>query len=757
MFEDGIRYSSAIVFKIINMVSVMNISKKELKVIVLTSPITGSFSAVYAAEEIHREDRLQEIVVTAPFQQSEAQTVLPIGILSGEALREKVGNSLGETLKNEIGVANASFGTGVGHPVIRGQTGNRVSILQNGVGVTDASNVSPDHAEGVETILADRLEVIRGPSTLLYGSGAVGGVVNVIDNRIPERLIEETEFTLEQSYNSVNEENKTVFRLDTASGNFAFHLDAFRRENENVEIDGFAIDEAAVEALEELIEHAHEHEEGEEGEEEHEHEEEEFENTNGFIGNSDGEADGATAGFSWVGDSGFIGFSISELESDYGLPPGTHSHAHDEEHEEGEEEEEEHEHEEEVEFVRIAMEKTRYDLKGEYSFQNSWIDSIRGSVGFTDYEHREIEIFEDGEREVGTFYSNEGAEGRFTLTRTESNNWTGVWGLQFSDTEFSATGEEAFIPRTDINAMGIFGVERYSSGNIIAELGIRIENNDIDPGSSCGFDDSSTSLSGSLLYDLDSDSNLLFGLSRSERAPTVEELFSNTDVATCARKADDEDLILHAATGLLEIGNPLLEKETSRNIELGYRRHAGSVTGELSIYRNEIDDYIFLDVTGEEHEEQPIGTYLARDAKFTGIEGEISFSLFENLTSTLELSLFGDLVRAEFDAGGNVPRIPAAKLGGELRYFGDRWSTHLHLTQVSDQDDAGELELPTDGYTLLSFYADYHWPVANDSELRVFLRADNLLDESVRNHTSFLKNYSPEPGRSVQLGVRFEY
>ncbi|MEQ8954599.1 MAG: TonB-dependent receptor, partial [Gammaproteobacteria bacterium] len=584
--------------KYIHMVSVMKYIVKKRVGQVFGICCANVILAAEAAEEVHREDRLEEIVVTAPFQQTEAQTALPIGILSGEALREKVSNSLGDTLKNEIGVASASFGSGVGHPVIRGQTGNRVSILQNGVGVTDASNVSPDHAEGVEAILAERLEVIRGPSTLLYGSGAVGGVVNVIDNRIPERLVEQTEFMLDQSYNSVNEENKTVVRLDAATENFGFHLDAFRRESDNVEINGFAIDEAALEALEQLL-----------GEHEEDHEEE-LENTNGFIGNSDGEANGTTTGFSWVKDNGFIGLSISDLENTYGLPPGTHSHAHhDEEEEEGEEE---------VEFIRIDMEKTRYDLKGMRSFQDSWIDNIRASIGFTDYEHREIEIFEDGARAVGTLFSNEGAEGRLSLTRTETADWTGVWGLQFSDTEFSAIGEEAFIPRVDISSLGLFGVERYYRGNFTAELGVRVENNEVDPASSCNLDATSISMSGSVLYDLNPDTNLLFGLSRSQRAPTVEELYSNIDVASCARRADDEDLVLHAATALLEIGNPLLDKETSKNIEFGLRRHSGPVTGELSLYYNQIDDFIYLDITGEDHEEQPIAGYFARDVNFRG-------------------------------------------------------------------------------------------------------------------------------------------
>ena len=207
------------------------------------------------------------------------ETALPVTVLAGEALYEDVGDSLGETLKHQIGLNSASFGPAVGQPVIRGQTARRVMVLQNSVGVTDVAAFSPDHVNAVEAILAERIEVVRGPSTLLYGSGAIGGVVNVIDNRVPESLPDQTQFSLRQTSNSVNSGANTAVQLDAATGNFAFHVSAYRRDNDNVEIKGFAIDEVAVEALEELVaEHLEEegHHEEEEGHEE-DHDEEEVE------------------------------------------------------------------------------------------------------------------------------------------------------------------------------------------------------------------------------------------------------------------------------------------------------------------------------------------------------------------------------------------------------------------------------------------------------------------------------------------------
>jgi iron complex outermembrane receptor protein len=700
----------------------------------------------------HLEDRLESIVITAPFQASEAQTALPIGILSGEALREKAANSLGATLQNEIGMANASFGTGVGQPIIRGQTGNRVSILQNGISLTDASNVSPDHVNGTEALLADRIEVIRGPSTLLYGSGAVGGVVNVIDNRIPSELTDHPHFQVEQTHNSVNDENKTVMRLDASVGNFGFHLDAFNRDNNNVEVRGLAIDEAAVEEIEELAEALIG---GDHGDEHSEEGEPEFDNSNGFINNSDGKGQGFTIGGSYVGDSGFLGFSVAEIENEYGLPPGAHAHG-EEDHGDEDHDEEEHE-EEEVEFVRIGMEQTRYDFRGQYSFTNGWIESVKASVGYTDYEHRELEVFEDGAVEVGTLFSNEGTEARFEFKRAATGNWEGVWGLQLSDTEFSAIGEEAFIPRSDISSVGLFGVERYTMDSITAEIGFRFEDNDVDPDGACNNSETALSVSGSVLYDIDDQSNFLVAAARSERAPSVEELFSNVAIADCSPVADNEDLVLHAATSLYEVGNTQLDKEVSNNIEFGYRRHSGPITGEFSAYYNQIDDYIFLGLTGESVDEQFIANYQSGDATFSGLEAEVSVAIYESNGVSGELSFFGDIVNAEFDAGGNVPRIPPAKIGAELRYFADNWSAHIHATRFGAQDDAGLLELETAGYTLVSIYADYHVPVGGDSEFKLFARGDNLLNEEIRNHASLLRNFAPEPGRGITLGLRFEY
>lgn len=733
--------------------------------------------------EDHRDAHhqyMEEVVVTAPFKTTAAETMQPINVLTGEALLEEIADTLGETLKGEIGINSASFGSGVGHPIIRGHTGNRIGVLQNGVGTTDVSNQSPDHAEGVEVSFANRIEIIRGPASLLYGSGAIGGVINVIDRRIPETIPSKPAVIVEHTYNDNTSGDRTMFRLDAGTGNFAFHLEGFQRSSDTVEIPGFAIDEAAVEALEALA-HAHEgeHEEEEhhddESHEEDDHgDEEAFPNTKGFIGNSDSESDSGSIGVSFIGERGFIGFSTSKLNNKYGLPPGSHTHAHGDEEEEHHDEdgehgegghedehaeeghEDEHGHGEEVEFVRLDIEQTRHDLRAGIGFSKGFIESVRASLAYTDYAHDEIEYFEDGGQVVGTVYSNEGYEGRVTFNRRATGAWSGVYGLQFTDNEFSAIGEEAFIPESDIQNLGIFGFEQYDAERFNLELGFRYDANKVETGQ-CDSDESQFSTSGSLLYKINGESNAFLGLTRASRSPSVEELFSNVNNSTCNRVLDNEDLVLHAATNLLEIGNPNLDTETSNNLELGYRYHTGRITGEISAYMNQIDDYIFLSVTGEEFEEQLIAQHLASDAEFRGIEARVNVNVFESERLGVNWSLFGDSVNAEFDAGGNIPLIPANKIGTKVEFYGPSWTLHVHLNKVSDQKDTGEFEYSTEGYDEVSLYSDYHWDLGSAGSLKLFLKANNLTDEEIRNHTSRLKNFAPESGRSYLIGLRYRY
>lgn len=682
---------------------------------VMTLLITHSVLGDHHQEVNHHIE--EEIVVSAPFQRNVADTALPVNLLKGESYRKAVTNSLGETLQHQPGIHNSSFGPGVGQAVIRGQSGNRVQILQNSVNTVDVSAVSPDHANGVEPVLATGIEVVRGPATLLYGNGAIGGIVNVIDERIPVAAFSKPEFSFEQSHNTVMDEDKSVAKLNFSAGLFNFHLDAISRDNDDVDINGYAIDEEVLSD----------------------------ENTHGFIANSNAEAFSHTIGTSISGDWGFIGISRNDLDKEYGLPPGAHEHA---------EEETDDALEEEEAFVRIDMAQTRYDLRGEVVLQDSLIEKLSGSVNYTTYQHDELEIEPSGLTQLGTRFNNEGLEARFTLNHAPIKTWAGQWGVQVGDSQFSALGEEAFIPETDRRNYALFGVERWDAEKTTLELGVRVERNELDPGGNCDRQETTSSLSASALRDLGESSNLMIAVSRSQRAPTLEERYSNIQTTTCA--SDQSALVLHAATALYEIGKPDLDVETSSNLEIGIAQHSGDWTGELNLYYNQISDYVYLLEAGVDSFDRSIANYTAQDATFYGAEARLNRTLLQTEQGTLEMRLQGDIVRAGFDKGGDVPRLPPARLGGGLLFSANQWSVDLGLTRVFDQKHTAAGESDTDGHTLLELYGDYHF-IVGETELLMFVKGTNLLDEEIRNHMSFLKDSAPAAGRAIRLGLRFTY
>jgi iron complex outermembrane receptor protein len=677
------------------------------------------------AQRPHHHD-LEELIVSGPLQKDKAGTSLPVNVIDGEDLLENVANTLGDTLNGQIGVNSSSFGPGVGLPVIRGQSGNRVRVLQDGLGTLDVSSISQDHNNSVEPILAERIEIIRGPATLLYGNGAIGGVVNVIDNRIPQQIPENTEGKLELRYNSAAKGKTGVFKLDSGvSDHFAWHIDGVFREQDNIEIPGMAIDETALEIL-------HDDEE----------EEEEIDNTDGYIANSDGESTSFTAGASYIGERGFFGLSVNQLENEYGIPPGGHAHNE----EDGEEEEEE--------LIRLDMEQTRYDLKGALSM-DGFIEQLRARISYNDYEHQELEVI-GANRNSGTLFQSKGTEARLTLHQRAVGMFSGVFGLQVIDSKFGAEGEESYIPASDIGSVGVFVVESLDAEKWSYEYGLRIESQSVDPGTDCAKEENTWSASTAAIWRFRDDGNLMLALNRSERSASVEELFSNINRDTCAAPVDPDNLVRHNATARFEIGNPDLKMETASNIELALRKHTGDIQGEVNIFYNNISDYIYMQDTEDELDETIISRYRQQDALFTGIEFEVTFPFEPGTTAHLDLSLFGDYVRAKFDSGGYVPRIPARRYGAELAYIAGLWSLKLRATDVGNQTRVAENELPGNGYMLVDLYFDYHF-VFSDKQLLFFMKGNNLLDEEIRNHTSLLKNFAPEAGRGYEAGLQFQF
>lgn len=669
--------------------------------------------AVAAAGAAAESPPMEHVLVSVPLHKKTAETALPVTVLTGDDLRRAAASTIGDTLNSTPGLANASFGPGVGRPVIRGQQGARVKVLQNGTSSADASNLSADHAVSVEPMLADSIEVLRGPATLLYGGGAIGGVINVIDNRIPVAVPGETSGGVEYRHDSASDMDSGVLRLDGGEGSFAYHLDGLYREWNNLDIPGRAANEADVET------------------------------TDGYIANTGGRTKSATGGGSYHFDDGFFGLAVNRLENNYGIPAGAHG-----EHEDEDDHEEEGGAHEEEGDVTIDVAQTRYDAALHLHNVLPLTEVLRGFLTYTDYGHKEIEAG----GEVGTRYSNKTWEGRLELVHQPLGDFHGVMGLQVRSGEFSALGEEAFIPRTDNTDIGLFLVEDWHSGAWTFEGGLRLDWVERDPSTSAAAkqDFNSLSLSGSALWDFAEQWQTGLALSRAERAPTDEELYSNIEAA------GPQDWVVHAATNAIELGDPGLDTEVSNSVDVFLRWTPAAHFIELSLFYNDFDDYINLANTGQEVNEVPVYAYGHDDARLYGVEFDSDFVLLSRMGGELSLRLFGDAIYGELDKGGDVPRLPPARLGSRLDWSAQSWEIWTSVIHAADQDKPGDFESTSQGYTRWDLGGEYRVPI-NAAELTAFLEFRNIGDEQIRLSTSFLREVAPEAGRSVQAGIRYSF
>jgi iron complex outermembrane receptor protein len=695
-----------------------------------------------AQDEAHdHEHELDRVVVRAtPLPTTAEDLTRPVDVLSGEALDEAKAATLGETVSRLPGVQSSYFGPGVGRPIVRGFEGARVQVLSDGLTAGDVSTVSVDHAVSIEPFLADQIEVLKGPATLLYGSGAIGGAVNVVDGRIPERATDKPfQGRAELRGNTVNDERTGMVRLDgtSASGNLVFHVDALHRGTGDYEIPGFAESDAL-----------HEEHEGEE-----EHGED---RVSGVLPNSAIRTDSAALGLSWIGSRGFLGASQSLYNTRYGIPGAAHAHGH--EHEEGEEEDEEG-HDEES--VRIVLDQRRTEVRGGLD-RLGIFDTARLKVARTDYTHTEFE----GE-EIGTVFDNDTTEARLELAHRALAGWDGAFGAQWSRRDFAAVGEEAFVPSSTSRDAGLFWIGRRDFGPIAVELGARHDRNEVDVDDAVAIgpdrDFDTTSASAALRWDITPDFHVSFGLDRAQRSPTSEELYSSG---------------LHVATRSFELGSPTLDVETANRAEVGLHWHAGALKISASAYAVQFDDFIYLAGTDIE-EEAPVRVWTQADARFHGAEAEVDWTFLDTGENRFGLRLFGDVVRGRLDGEGtrtldvsvphgdhthdyetevaltgNLPRIAPARVGGEVRWESGPWRASLGAIRYARQDDVAEFEEATPGYTLVDAHVTWHLDTAGGAAWELFLDGTNLLDEDARVHTSFLKDYAPLPGRGVAFGVR---
>ncbi|MEY4717510.1 MAG: hypothetical protein RL563_128 [Pseudomonadota bacterium] len=701
----------------------MKIDKKLLLLIA-----SGSIVWTAQAEE-QPISELEAVIVTSPLQQKLSESAMPVTVISDDELRMKTGHSIGDTLKNELGISSQSFGPGVGTPVIRGQAGPRVRVLNNGIGANDMSAISPDHATSVEPLLAERIEVLRGPATLLYGSGAMGGVVNVIDNRIPGKTFDKILGTaLEQRFDSTSDETSTAMKVEGSKDHLAYHLDGFYRHRNNMDIGGSGIDTAKVAITDPGLDIV--------------------DNPKGYLNNTGAEAISGSAGLSWIDDFGFAGASINNINNNYGIAPnGT-----------GEE------------IVQIAMRQNKYDFKSEVLNPFRLAKALRTRLGYTDYQHTEI-----ANGEIGALFTNKTYEGRVELEHHNIGPLRGVVGFQAQSSDFlgqhyhthhhdenaeedaeehEGALVENIVPRSDVQSYGVFAVESFDAGPVTYQFGSRVEQTDIRPDGLQGFSYTPVSASVSALWKLNESNSLNLALTRSSRAPQVQELLSDG---------------FHHATRSWERGDTSLKEETSYNLDLGYRFRSDWMRAELDLFHNWASDYIYQRRTGEFLDEEgdsehcddsycvPVLQSSQADAIFKGYEAKLIFPMMENHFGLLELSLFSDYTRGEFKFGGDVPRMPPLRYGLQVDYAKEQLSSYLRFTRAEEQTYAGDFETSTAGYFLLNVGLNYQLKAYQDAKLMVFAKGNNLLDQNIRNAVSYQRNFAPEAGRGAEVGFRLSY
>lgn len=664
-----------------------------------------------------------DIVVTGMLRTSRQDALSGVAVLTQEQLTGAIRPSIGDTLAHTPGVSATSFGPSASRPVLRGLQGERVRVLSNGIGSIDVSNTSADHAPAINPALASRVEVLRGPQSLQYGSAAIGGVVNVIDKRIPETVPDEPiHLTALGTYATASEERSGAGSLELPLGNgWVGHIDGSYLKTSDLSIGGFALTPALrAEALASSLLPPDPMADPEI----------DFAANAALAGrlpNTAAKTWSAGAGLAYINDGGSIGVAYSHLDTFYGIPvrfatqPGQGQEA-----------------------PRLQMKQDRIDARAEVVLGGSLFDKVSVRYAYGDYSHSELEP--DGA--VGTTFLNKGMEGRLDITQATRGGWKGASGVQYMNRDFNVIGDEAFLPRNDTDQLGVYTLQQYTSGPLLVEAGGRYEHSKLvaspEPSQpqffsgSRSFDAWSFALGAA--YDFTPDWKFGVNLSRVERAPSAEELFANGP---------------HAGTEAFEVGDPGLTKERAWSAEAILRGQTDGFTFEASIYRSWFSDFVYEDRTGAIEDGLPVYQIRQADARMWGFEAQASVKLMESGRWSFYVDGLADYVHSEIEGAGPAPRIPPLRFMGGLKAKSAHFDIGAEVERVTAQSRTAGFETATPGYTMVNF--EMHWrPTGNDSPLSLVLSANNLFDVDARRHASFLKDYAPLAGRDIRLTVRVE-
>jgi len=712
-----------------------------------TVPLLLSLPLAFAQGQKNKQpvEQLDALVVeSSPLNTKLNETTQSVGILAGEELDKARSKTIAETLSDVPGVSQTQFGPSANRPIIRGQDKFRVKVVQNGTDTFDVSAQSEDHAVPIDPLLVDRIEILRGSSALLHGGSAIGGVVNVIDRRIPTDVEPGVSGSFLSTYNSVDEGFSSGIVGFAGSDKFSFQINGFMRDYKEYDTPTF---------------YSSDHDGNTEG-------------PFNKVSNSQGESESIGFGGSYKLDSGYAGFSFSNYENEYGVP-GEHAELD----------------------TRIEMETDRFEFRTEIEISDSeWLTGIDLNLGYSDYKHSEIGKEEPTDTEVETHstYLREGFDAKIGFNH-KIGNLNGVFGIQGVFDEFKVEGEGILagnrklvngsvdpdandeITSEESTKLALFLIEQYAlSDQTQLNGGIRVESFDRDYTGTADRDDELFSASGGISHDLSEIWNISGNLSYSERAPDTAELYSDG---------------AHHATESYDVGTSTLDTESAVGIEIILRKKIGNVTGQVSAYHTKYKNFVFTEHTEQVRDSEgvlapadgPNGiagdaddntfadgregleekAYESADAEFQGLEFEIDWLAMENQGWDLLLSAYGDVVRGKNKTeGGNLPRIPAARIGFGFEVQQEKLDFGMKLIHALKQDNVAahgdEIEAVTDSYSVLSAFASYDLSIG-DNVATLFLRGNNLTDELAYNHASLLKSHAPLAGRSVEVGFGYDF
>ena len=634
---------------------------------------------------------LPEVQVVAPAAtiSTEGAAWAPSRILEGDALRNQMGNSLGETLRDEAGVSTSGFGAAAARPIIRGLDGSRVKIMQNGMAVMDLSTLSQDHATGVSTANSRQVEIVRGPHSLLFGSGLIGGTINVVNDRIPTILGTRPGGEAELRLGSVDRSSTASFSVDGSAGKIGLHVDGSLLDAGDYRIPGYRISNDPTSA-------------------------------SGRLPQTYTRQQSLGAGGSYIGDWGYIGASVSNFVNRYGVPT--------------------------ADGARIDLDQQRFDIDAMWRNLSPALESFRLRLGHTDYRHTELDAAQVPE----TVFTNRASESRLEWEHRPIAGWRGHFGFQADQQQFAArdaaTGAAGIVAPTRSTAMAAFIAEQRDFGALNISAGARLESVHRQPELLAERRFNLGSLSTGAVWTFVPGYAVGALLTSTQRAPGTDELYSNGP---------------HHATETYDRGQSNLRKESSRALELSLQKSAGTVQWKANLFHTRVNNFIYGALTGLQLDEDglPGGTMSERifsqaDARLHGAELEASFNASG---PGLSLRGFADTTRGRFVNAGNLPLQPATRFGVEAGYRQGPWQGGLSLLRAQSQHRLAAFETSaTPAYTRVDANLAYTRRLGNQT-WTAFLLARNLLDEDIRISTSLIKDFAPQPGRSLVVGLRTRF